>query len=138
MEQEFKALLKQIHEEILKPLGYRKDGANFRLYGRDGLCRIINFQRNKWNSRDHLEFVINTGSYFEKNVRIERLKFKEYECALRGRVYPENGDHWWALEASTDREALLESVRSAVLRALEEFESHPTRESVIDAMLAPD
>ena len=85
MEQEFKALLKQIHEEILKPLGYRKDGANFRLYGRDGLCRIINFQRNKWNSRDHLEFVINTGSYFEKNVRIERLKFKEYECALRGR-----------------------------------------------------
>ena len=137
MEQRFKVLLKEIHG-ILKPLGYRKDGANFRLYGEDGLCRIINFQRNKWNSKDHLEFVINTGSYFEKNTRIEHLKFKEYECALRSRVYPENGEHWWVLEASTDQEALLKSVRSAVLQALEEFEKYPDRESVIDAMLAPD
>ena len=31
--------------EILKPLGYKKDGLNFRLYQEDGLCKIINLQK---------------------------------------------------------------------------------------------
>lgn len=137
MEQAFKKLLGDVHG-ILKPLGYKKDGANFRYYGQNGLCRIINFQRNQWNSRDHLEFVINTGSYFEKNIQVENQRFKEYECALRGRVFPEDGAFWWVLEASTDRASLWESVRAAIQRALADFDTVPNRESVIEAIRAPD
>lgn len=137
MEARFRALLSRVHE-TLKPLGYGKDGANFRLYGGDGLCRIINFQKNRYNTREHLEFVINYGLYFEKEPEIQNRKFKEYECAERGRTHPDAGDSWWVLEPSTDQEALLESVRAGVAQALESMDAFPTRECLIEALLSTE
>lgn len=41
MNEYFKALLKKVHEE-LEPIGYEKEGQNFRLFQEDGLCKIMN------------------------------------------------------------------------------------------------
>lgn len=46
MENIFKDIMKSVYAE-LKPLGYKKDGQNFRLFQEDGLCKIINFQRDR-------------------------------------------------------------------------------------------
>ena len=51
MENIFKDIMKSVYAE-LKPLGYKKDGQNFRLFQEDGLCKIINFQRDRWNTKE--------------------------------------------------------------------------------------
>ena len=56
-ETQFTVLLKQIYN-ILKPLGYKKEGNNFRLFAQDGLGKIICVNRNRWNSGDNLLFSL--------------------------------------------------------------------------------
>ncbi len=51
MDKKFNELLRKIYE-ILKPLGYRKEASNYRLFSADGLCTIINLQKNKWNTNE--------------------------------------------------------------------------------------
>ena len=46
IEDKYKELLRRTHEEILKPLGFRKDGQNFRLSTPDGLGKIVHFWRD--------------------------------------------------------------------------------------------
>ena len=46
MEEKYKELLKYLYA-ILKPLGYRKEASDYRLFRPDGLARIVNIQRNK-------------------------------------------------------------------------------------------
>lgn len=70
MENIFKDIMKSVYAE-LKPLGYKKDGQNFRLFQEDGLCKIINFQRDRWNTKESIAFTMNTGIYFEKDVSIQ-------------------------------------------------------------------
>lgn len=49
MEEKYKELLKYLYA-ILKPLGYRKEASDYRLFRPDGLARIVNIQRNKNNT----------------------------------------------------------------------------------------
>ena len=81
-EAQFTVLLKQVYN-ILKPLGYKKEGNNFRLFAQDGLGKIICVNRNRWNSWDYLLFSLDIGVYFEKDSIIQNLRFKEIECQLR-------------------------------------------------------
>lgn len=60
MDKNFNELLKKIYA-LLQPLGYRKEASNYRLFCSDGLCRIISIQRNKWNTNEQCEFLINIG-----------------------------------------------------------------------------
>ena len=79
---QFAVLLKQIYS-ILKPLGYKKEGKNFRLFEPDGLGKIICVNRNRWNTCDRLLFSLDIGVYFEKEPIIQNRRFKEIECQLR-------------------------------------------------------
>ena len=65
MEEKYKELLKNLYA-ILKPLGYRKEASDYRLFRPDGLARIVNIQRNKNNTAQCCMFTINIGVYFEK------------------------------------------------------------------------
>ena len=62
-EEQFKSLLSQLHAEVLKPQGWKKEGQNFRLFLPDGLCRIINFQKSAYNDAQLLSFYLNLGIY---------------------------------------------------------------------------
>ena len=131
MENIFKGILKNVHAE-LKPLGYKKDGQNFRLIQEDGLCKIINFQRNKWNTKESIAFTMNLGIYFEKDVLIQNKKFKEYDCIIRNRLL---GDKWWCINADADCDAVKEDVVASLDLVQEYFNAFKNKEDTIKSIL---
>ena len=155
--EQFTALLKQVHSDILKPLGFKKDGQSFRLFTPDGLGKIICFTKNRGNSRDYLLFRLDIGVYFEKTPEITEKKFKEYDCQLRQLVNRQDSgtlqkrglldllrprdfredceDKEWLITQRTDTEALWASVRLGLEAALRWFAHFPDREGVIEAIL---
>lgn len=136
MEKKFNELLRKIYE-ILKPLGYRKEASNYRFLGADGLCRIINLQKNKWNTDEQCEFVINIGIYFEKDNLISNRKFKEYDCQICKRLYnrerPE--EEWWCLDSETDVEEIFINIKPVLLYIETWFLLFPSKEAVIRMIL---
>ena len=132
----FKALLTRF-SGLTKPLGFRKEGQNFRLFQDDGLCRIVNFQKSQWNSAEHLEFIINLGVYFEKDKTISNVRFKEYQCAIRRRISRAvpGPQTWWTIEADTDMDALFEELQDALNRAQAWFQLFPTKVEAIETAL---
>lgn len=132
MDKKFNELLMELHK-ILKPLGYRKEGANYRLFLSDGLCRIINLQKNRYNSKDKCEFVINIGVYFEKADAIEKRKFKEYDCQIRKRL--DCKDEWWRLDSKTEIGEILQNLKGTLREIDEWFSLFPSKESVIRSIL---
>lgn len=137
VDEKFHELTKKVYK-LLKPLGYQWQGANYRLFGADGLCRIINFQRNKWNNtRGWYEFVINIGIYFEQNALISNQKFKEYDCQISQRI--DNQDwaetEWWRLDGETNIEESLQALKP-VLQYIEKwFSLFPSKEMAIQMIL---
>ena len=127
----FKDIMKSVYAE-LKPLGYKKDGQNFRLFQEDGLCKIINFQRDRWNTKESIAFTMNTGIYFEKDVSIQNKKFKEYECLIRNRLL---SDKWWHIDADADCDAVKEDVVGSLDLVQEYFNEFKSREETIKRIL---
>lgn len=155
-QEQFTALLKQAHG-VLKPLGFKKDGQNFRLFTPDGLGKIICFSKNRGNSKDYLLFRLDIGVYFEKTPELTEKKFKEYDCQLRQLVERQDSgtlqkrgpldflrprdfregceDREWLITKRTDTEALFDSVRLGLDFCLEWFGHFPDRETVIQGIL---
>lgn len=86
MQELFSAMLRAVYVDAFKPAGWKKQGANFRLLGDDGLGKIVNFQRSRWDTADRVELYVNYGLYIEAGDRIVNRSFKEYECQLRERA----------------------------------------------------
>ncbi len=93
----------------LKQAGFRRHGDNFsRKYGE--ALHVVNFQRNKWNTKESGKFTLNVGAHFPS---IATLLFgkdpmpanpKEVRCLLRVRVgllMPDERDHWWDITPQT-------------------------------------
>lgn len=137
MDEKFKEFTRKLHE-ILKPLGYRKEGVNYRIFGPDGLCRIINLQKNRWNTAVHCEFTLNIGVYFEKDEKITNRRFKEYDCQIRKRADERDlgGEkEWWLIDSATDLEELLEELLP-MLHYIEEWFGHfPSKDETIAKIL---
>ena len=134
MDEKFNEILKKIHE-ILKPLGYRKEASNYRLFCADGLCRIISFQKNKWNTAEQCEFAIHIGVYFEKSDIISKRNFKEYDCQIRKRVNNKNGEEWWLLDSNTNIEELVKSIKYVLTYIEKWFCLFPSKEATIYKIL---
>lgn len=134
MEEKYKELLKKLYV-ILKPLGYRKESSDYRLFSSDGLARIINIQRNKNNTAQSCMFTINIGVYFEKGDVISNRKFKEYDCQIRKRVNPGENEEWWVIKNDTNIETLMENLQS-VLKYIEKwFGNFTSKEETIHKIL---
>lgn len=125
MKKMFNELLRYCHYSVLKPLGWKKEGSSFRQYSDDGLCKIINFQKSRWNCSQECEFFINMGIYIEATREIENKKFYEYECQLRARASSKGGIY--KLNAKVDESSIQEQIVSIitdeVLVFLNNFES---------------
>lgn len=132
MNRKFNDLLKKVNK-ILKPLGYKREGSNFRLYLPNGLCKIFNFQKSRWNTQNHLEFTINAGIYFEKNDKIENLKFKEYECIVRKRKNRHNSE-WWVINDCANMDEIYESVKNALEEVIKDFEFFSSKDITIKSI----
>ena len=151
-ETRFAVLLKRIHS-VLKPLGYKKEGKNFRLFEPDGLGKIICINRNRWNTCDCLLFSLDIGVYFEKEPIIQNRRFKEIECQLRKVVVrqdsgtlqltPGNRDwredlemRYWLITEDTDMEALFASIHLGLKVCFDWFDLFPDRKAAIEKILS--
>lgn len=110
----FNRLIGEIFTEYYKPLGWKKQGANYRYIDESGLGRVINFQRSKWNSDGKIDFFINYGLYMEVGNELVNKSFKEYECQFRNRTRLHNGIY------HLDGDANYDKVKKEVLEALAE------------------
>lgn len=139
MEAAYRGLLADAHG-LLKPLGWKKEGGIFRLFLPDGLGKVIQFQRDRYNTAEDIGFTVNAGVYFEKDVPIQNRRFRESDCLFRIRpacLSPCYGrDTWWRLSAGTDPAALRtelgDFIHQDVLPLLDRF---PTREETVELIL---
>jgi hypothetical protein len=128
--------VKDLFNQYCKPLGYKRDGANFRLIQPDGLGKIINFQRNRYNTVQSCSFTINVGVYFEKSPTLKNLKFKEYECLARSRPKLSAPDPWWTIETGSSPEVIwLDLEKSFSEAILPWFHRFPSKQDTLDALI---
>lgn len=130
----FKRLINEIYTEYYKPMGWKKQGSNYRYFDESGLGRIINFQKSKWNNDTNIEFFINYGLYMEIGNIIENKSFKEYECQFRNRTAFHNGIYH--LNENTN----YEKMKGEILKALEEandiFSKVDSKETFVSMILS--
>ena len=119
----------------MKPLGYRQEASDYRLFRPDGLAQIVNIQRNKNNTAQCCMFTINIGVYFEKGDVLSNRKFKEYDCQIRKRVKSEENEEWWIIENDTDMESLMESLQTILGHIEKWFDNFISKEETIHRIL---
>ena len=93
IEQEFETIIKNCFQTVLKPLGFKKKGNNFYRKLQD-LGQIVNVQKSKFNSKEHISFTINTGLFIPEFWLIfynyQGKSVPDYptepECAIRQRI----------------------------------------------------
>lgn len=116
----FRGILSDLHKELLKANGWRKDGQNFRLFFEGTPISkgvIINFQKSQWNDASCLRFTINVGKKYAHFPDVIDPKFKEYQCDLYARKRPQSlcpkykSDQWWSLTSDTDCEQLKNEIK---------------------------
>ena len=135
MKNMFNELLAYCYLSVLKPLGWKKEGSNFRQYGNDGLCKIINFQKSRWNTSQECEFYINTGIYIETAREIKKKKFYEYECQFRNRASSEGGIY--RLNNEVDLLNFQEQVASIIAdEVLVLFNKFDSKENFVNMLLS--
>lgn len=101
MKNMFNELLSYCYLSVLKPLGWKKEGNNFRQYDNDGLCKIINFQKSRWNTS------------------------QEYDCQFRNRASSKGGTYRLndTVDLSTFQEEIACIITDEVLVLLNNFDS---------------
>lgn len=72
--------VKELFHKYCKPLGYKRDGTNFRLIQSDGLGKIINFQRNQYNTVQSCSFTINANQGLKAREGGRKTAQKSREC----------------------------------------------------------
>ena len=133
----FDETLLYCHLTVLKPLGWKKDGSNFRFIGEDGLCKVINFQKNKHNTKDLCEFFINMSVYIEKGQEIQNKKFHEWDGQVRKRTCTEGGIY--RIETGTNLVMMQEKISNIIKEeVLPFFGNFTDREEFIKILLSGD
>lgn len=123
----FNRMISEIFNEYYKPLGWKKQGSNYRRIDESGLGKIINFQKSRWNSDGKIDFFINYGLYMEVGNDLVNKSFKEYECQFRNRTELHNGIYH--LNEDTDYEKVKKEVREALAEATNLFEKVDDKET---------
>jgi len=124
-EAKFDTIIKEGFHEILKPLGFKKKVNNFYLQLQD-LGQIINIQRSSFNSKEHINFTINTGifipeywlAYYNFHNGVVPTFPTEPACAIRqriGKLKYKGYDKWFDVNTETNVSDLMEELKDCVL-----------------------
>ncbi|MBO7421995.1 MAG: DUF4304 domain-containing protein [Oscillospiraceae bacterium] len=135
MQKAFAKLVSEIFTEYYKPLKWKKEGNNYRFISDDGLGKVINFQRARYNTQDKVKFYINYGVYIETSETISNKTFKEYDCQFRSRTRYARGVYEMS---KTYINSIKDTVLTALKEATELFETIPSREEFIRLVLSGD
>ncbi|WP_295653128.1 DUF4304 domain-containing protein [uncultured Mucilaginibacter sp.] len=111
----FDSIVTDIFHKTLKPRGYKKKGNNFYIQN-NGIGKIINLQKSKYNSKEYISFTINTGifspEYWNNYYNYSNKGIPDYptepECILRRRIGELLGtkDTWYEISADSDIDEL--------------------------------
>ncbi len=106
MQEVFKQLIKDEIAPLFKENGFKKKGNNFAKTFSD-FAWTVNFQSSKWNTKEEVEFTINTGIFTDKlfgiGYREEPPKFPtEINSVLRHRIskLKKEEDYWYKINLS--------------------------------------
>jgi hypothetical protein len=120
-ELKYNALVKEVFQAILKPLGYKKKGNNFYLQG-EHIGKLISLQKSSLYAKDHIRFTINIGLFsgllWDAYYTYPNKRLPSYptigECAIRKRIggLLRTADSWFEFTAATDLDALLQQQQS--------------------------
>ena len=135
MQKAFTKLVSEIFTEYYKPLKWKKEGNNYRFISDDGLGKVINFQRARYNTRDKVKFYINYGVYIEASEIITNKTFKEYDCQFRNRTSYAHGVYEMS---ATHKNSIKDTVLTALKETAELYETIPSREEFIRLVLSGD
>ncbi len=120
MQEVFKQLIKNEIAPLFKEDGFKKKGNNFAKLFSD-FAWTVNIQSSKWNTKEEVEFTINTGIFTDKlygiGYRKEPPKFPtEINSVLRHRISElKNEQHYWyKINLSSDLEKVKDEVRSDI------------------------
>lgn len=138
-------VLKQIIKDTITPLfkakEFKKKGNNFAKVFPD-FAWVVNIQNSKWNTKEEIEFIFNTGIFSDKVFgtfyKSEPPQFPtEIFSVLRLSVTELKGhsDEWYKLTSTTE----IEEVKRQVQRDIEHvifphFEQFQTIEDLINEM----
>ena len=116
--------------------GWKKQGQNFRYIQEDGLGKIINFQKSKWNTPWDVTFYINYGLYIEAGDTIENTTFPEYICQVVNRTEGFKGEY--RLLSEEDIPEVKRKVLEDLETAAEFFNAIPTKAEFVRILLNGD
>ena len=106
--------------EVLKPLGFKRQGKVFRILVKD-MCGIIDFQRSTTSTANRIQFTINVGVACGDLLEPWDPKLQDAVSSssqLRERIgalMPERCDKWWEIVEGTDREALAREMTELII-----------------------
>lgn len=126
----------QATAEVLKPLGFVRRGAVFRLLAQ-GNCGLIEFQRSDKCTDDKLVFTVNFGVVYGELLDVGPSgapKARIIDAHLRQRIgmlLPDRPDKWWEVDAATERGALIQELMDLVKKGALYVESHLATNAVI-------
>jgi len=145
IEQEFETIIKNCFQTVLKPLGFKKKGNNFYRKLQD-LGQIVNVQKSKFNSKEHISFTINTGLFIPEFWLIfynyQGKSVPDYptepECAIRqrvGKLKYNNLDKWFEIDNNSDFSKLNHELNDSVVNfIIPYFEKTKTKNNIIQLL----
>lgn len=121
LQEVFKQIVKETISPLFKSKGFKKSGNNFAKAFPD-FSWAVNIQLSRHNTKEELEFTINTGIYTDKLFGTlnewEPPKFpREHEAVLRARISELKGesDSWYKLTPESDLDKIKKQLQSDIL-----------------------
>ena len=134
MQKVFSDMVRDIFVEYFKPLGWKRQGQNYRRIEADGLGKVINFEKSYWCTKDDVIFYINYGVYIEAGEGIENKNFKEYQCQCRHRAKYLRGEY--RLTPETDVDAIRDAVIIAMKEAMDFFDVFDSKSTLVRMLVS--
>ncbi|MFB7142840.1 DUF4304 domain-containing protein [Gottfriedia sp. NPDC056225] len=142
---ELNELIKETIAPLFKAKGFKKKGKNFAKLFPD-FAWTVNIQSSKWNTKNEVEFLFNTGIYCDKvYTTLDGLKSPifplELYSMLRLRISDIKNirENWYKISDKTDIEEIKKQVESDIVNVIfPYFEQYQNVEDIINVLETMD
>ncbi|MGG0174704.1 DUF4304 domain-containing protein [Gottfriedia acidiceleris] len=141
MQNELNHIVKETIAPLFKKNGFKKKGKNFAKIFPD-FAWTVNIQSSKWNTKNEVEFLFNTGIYCDKvYTTLSEMKSPifplEVNSMLRLRISDIKNirENWYKISDKTDIEEIKKQVESDIVNVIiPYFEQYQNIEDIINVI----
>lgn len=144
-QESFDLFLREHITPLLSERGFKKKGSTFGLRG-TGVWGILNFQKDRWSTRDEVGFTINVSLFSDflgqqdihglGGAFSDRKVPAEVACHWRERIgslFPARQDTWWRVPDGWIRQRLIDDVQGALVdHAIPWLRDHRSDEAILE------